>query len=607
MARNEDAVFRWSADTSAVDAALDQTRKAGEGVGAAVQGVLGRVDKLRDKQMQLAQTLANADTALGGNKTKIAAIRAELERTTAALNKMTGATSITVAASAKEIKKLETVVQSTSLEVQTMGKRNLKLRESLGGAATATSGVASALGNASGKAKDFIGAADNIAMAAMAGGPVAIGLTALATGVGVIATQFIKAKQKAIDFENQMRRTASFGLAEFAAEVSALEKELENVGKTGVAGRIGQQEEVFTAAATAADFYRREVAASTEALEEWTAFQRGGVSEMYGKRVDDEVARLKHISATSKANLARAEEEEKLAMRAIELLHQIGAAEGALEQKTDQRGRVQHRVNRQAIDDMTAHVEAWREMRALLDADDHLAIEMPSFEDQLFGFDIEEATKRYNEAEQEKVEASKLAAAEIVRIEQAAAAERLALQTAVAHEMAATMSFGIAATQQLIDGLITGEEQALEKAALGFTRMVGQQLIAVGTRGVVEGAIHSLNPAAPGSGAGMIAAGAAAIGVGIGMGAAATAGSHMLAGGTIGQALPTTTGAAGGSTSAASSRGLGPIGTSDGVTQTTVVYQFNAPVFGDHNASARQVSTLQERANRELLRGGSRR
>jgi hypothetical protein len=68
-----------------------------------------------------------------------------------------------------------------------------------------------------------------------------------------------------------------------------------------------------------------------------------------------------------------------------------------------------------------------------------------------------------------------------------------------------------------VDAKIKGEEHAEQKAIASFLSATGQQLVASGTRGIMEGAILSSNPLTPGAGAGMIATGAAAIGVGLAM------------------------------------------------------------------------------------------
>lgn len=72
-------------------------------------------------------------------------------------------------------------------------------------------------------------------------------------------------------------------------------------------------------------------------------------------------------------------------------------------------------------------------------------------------------------------------------------------------------------------GMATGQKHAAEEATAAFLTGTGNQLVGIGTKAILEGAIISANPLTPGAGIGMIGLGAAAIGVGIGMGAGGAA------------------------------------------------------------------------------------
>lgn len=90
--------------------------------------------------------------------------------------------------------------------------------------------------------------------------------------------------------------------------------------------------------------------------------------------------------------------------------------------------------------------------------------------------------------------------------------------------------------QEYIDMRITGAENAEAVVAQKFIKGVGDQVVAEGTKYLIQGAGMSLigDP----RGLGLMALGGTAIAVGAGMGASATAWSHTMAGGKIGQALP---------------------------------------------------------------------
>ncbi len=367
-----------------------------------------------------------------------------------------------------------------------------RLRDSLGGAATASSGLAGAIGGTSQRASDLLGAADNLAMAFMAGGPLALGLTTIGTGAALIAGKFFEAKKKAVEFENQLRDLARFGLADYAAQVSALEKELENVGKAGIDARIGDQEENYAAATVAVDHYKEELADAQEELKSWVAYQNGDVADMYGKNVDLEVKRLTAITKTAAKNLAREQENERLALRAIELLHQIKLGEEAVEKAAD------------------ARADAQREAKK--GAGRGIGIDM-SFEDQLFGMDVQAATRAHNEtlemARVEDLERKKIlwqaefeafdetreivesADSESLKRRQAAhekfVAERLARERAAAQE-ASSFIVGIATlTGESFAAVLSGREGAEREILKGILDLVGTEMAAKGALFALEG------------------------------------------------------------------------------------------------------------------------
>ena len=98
-------------------------------------------------------------------------------------------------------------------------------------------------------------------------------------------------------------------------------------------------------------------------------------------------------------------------------------------------------------------------------------------------------------------------------------------------------SAATSSVQQYLDGIITGEEHAAEKALASFLRSTGGQLVGIGTKAIFEGAAISANPFTPGAGLPMMGIGAAAIAAGLAMGAGGAAIGHVSAGGQIGKPI----------------------------------------------------------------------
>lgn len=178
----------------------------------------------------------------------------------------------------------------------------------------------------------------------------------------------------------------------------------------------------------------------------------------------------------------------------------------------------------------------------------------------------------------------------------------------------------IQTTTTLITDLIDGNTFAFEKAALGYAGMVGAQIAAVGWRGIMEGAVHSANPTAPGSGAGMIAQGAAAVAFGTSLAVGSQIGGAVLSraqgAGVVGVAgqLGITGGidavAGGGSANgafddaeslSAERRQLGTaVDPSQQSERTLIIYQ--GPSYGDVQRGVRDIDRDRRRAAKHQLR-----
>lgn len=81
----------------------------------------------------------------------------------------------------------------------------------------------------------------------------------------------------------------------------------------------------------------------------------------------------------------------------------------------------------------------------------------------------------------------------------------------------------VGVAQGFFNDLASGQEHAAERATAAFLTATGSQLVGIGTKAVIEGAIISSNPLTPGAGLPMMGLGALAIGTGITMGAGGAA------------------------------------------------------------------------------------
>lgn len=135
-------------------------------------------------------------------------------------------------------------------------------------------------------------------------------------------------------------------------------------------------------------------------------------------------------------------------------------------------------------------------------------------------------TNAAKEADKLKAE---LTYADLERQQEAQDKIRQGYQDVYGAGLSATLSGATGALQGFITDVATGQENAAERAAAAFLTSTGNQLVGIGTKAVIEGAIISANPLTPGLGLPMMGLGAAAIGVGIGMGAGGAAISASIA------------------------------------------------------------------------------
>lgn len=205
---------------------------------------------------------------------------------------------------------------------------------------------------------------------------------------------------------------------------------------------------------------------------------------------------------------------------------------------------------------------------------------------------------------QEKEDAHKqlqreLLAAEKERIREALEAERDATrerEAMVRQTIGVIQGFGdvaLRSTQALINGIVAGEEKAMERAVAMALLGFGQQLVGQGTRSFYEGAYRVVSSyGADGSGYALMALGAAGVTAGVGMGAAGTGLNAALAGGS----------------DTAGTRGAPlsdrrRVGESRSNERSTTVFNLHGLAIGDTRQGVAEWQRMQRVAARTMLGG----
>lgn len=146
------------------------------------------------------------------------------------------------------------------------------------------------------------------------------------------------------------------------------------------------------------------------------------------------------------------------------------------------------------------------------------------------------------------------------------------------------------ASAQMIDGIITGQEHAVEQAAVSVLKQAGTFVVGEGIKLSAAGVAGTLlgNPLGPGQ----VAGGLALTGLGLSMGGAGAAWAHQLGGGTIGKALPD-------DKASRSDRGASPRSSSDsssgGPLVVNISYGVGGPLPEDTAREVRKVLDVDSR------------
>lgn len=487
-------------------------------------------------------------------------------------------------------------LDETRKAAETMGGRvgNLteafkNLQQKLGPSAAAISGVASALGQTNGEAGKALAAVGQVAAAFAAGGPFGAALAAGTFAVDQLTVAWekeLKAQDAAIEREYATVSKVFDDVRKLREQNAAIERSMlppewrqtadRKAALDAIDAEIKKTQERRQATRDQAEAVRTEVRALQERREE---LQRGF-------DLQDKAAARAKVDAEQQefAAARRAEAEDK-------------------RRKATERWQEQQRKAAESWAAWNARMEQQRAQ-----AEDErieregrrgaMSLALPMGEGGLMGPQFGSAAGQASEFNKQTQLA--IALAEDWRTAWVMAGADVASSFGTAKDATvAALGVAVGGIQQLTDDLITGQEHAAERFAALIMQQAGQALISSGTKlageAVVSGLTPGLQPLA-------VAQGTAAAGLiasGIALGGGATVVTHMAAGGTIGQALPTQSTSGGGSDLGARARPARPGMGGPGGTNLTIVYGgLSGPSADD---GARALGRGLERARRRGL------
>lgn len=492
--------------------------------------------------------------------------------------------------------------------------------------ATAVNGMASAFGGLNSQTGAVLGGVSNLASAFMAGGPLALGLVAIGTGVSALTTAFQENKKAAEEAakkqQEAINKIVEGGLGPLEAatlrlnqatknlqleqmltgkesdvfitatrdltlEMESLQFQMQNTGReiSIIEGKFKTGME----AGKALSFDRRqELAKELEALKA----QRSMLQQTFTLTAET----IGKVTETTRINLER-----NKAIKAEEEAHRDAEQAIKEKQRADEKAAKESEKNQKIITNALEKAIKDRRKAREREAKEQMAEqEKVGPTRAMFEKEQDRILKEQEKAEKAKTEAIRKAAEERKKLQE----QELKSTVDMYKNLLASV---IGAGQTLIDDLITGQEKALERFAVAVMRQAGTFMVGKGLELGAQATFNALsgNPALMAVAGAQFAGAAALVGGGIALGATATGIEHVaINGGQIGQAAQAGGGA--GERAISTPMGAGRISTGstgerDGGGMEQVTYVFNAPVFGDQNRSARHVAALQRRGQRNLL------
>jgi hypothetical protein len=468
-----------------------------------------------------------------------------------------------------------------------------------GPAASAISGVTGAVGGLSSQAGAAVGAVANLAGAFATGGPLALGIVAIGTGISWLSTKYAESAKEAAAAEKAQVDAAKATASKIESLTQGLQGRISAARGIDDATLAFEQLKVRVQGAQAElDALQTQAGRSEFMRLQAVTGNAIGASDAYAQAVADAKENLADLDIElANAEVAYDQYNKQLALanrleaRKKEIDEEAKAALlGAATQTKSTTGAIKEQT--QAIIDADGPARDYYDMLR-----EQAEWEATTLENQRVAIDyINERRKA-----QEDYAASFGPSREMFEA-------HVKSQTDIMKEHAAdvasifrdTAGIVVNASDQLLSDLITGQENAFERFAVNIMRQAGTVMLGKGLELGANGIVNLMtgNPV----GAGQLAIAAGLVGGGLALGAAAT-GIESIALGAGGSA--TTATAAAGPATTSTPMGAGKISGSQrdrgGPMQEAITYVFNAPVFGDQNRSAKHVALLQRRAQRDLL------
>lgn len=420
-------------------------------------------------------------------------------------------------------------------------------------------GLGDAMGGTKSQAAEMIGVAADLGGAFASGGLFGVGMAAGLYAVTQLTRAWNMDKQAAQQWSRTLRETVKTDVESMLTSMNALNKEIVTFGLSGREAERGALQAYADESASNAEFFKKDIAEREEVIrrtERTMDLARQGKTRG-GKNYEGEVATQRLLIEGSKAKLAAEESDLAVAREKLSVLDTVinktnvfaaaekrrqDAEEAARKAKQDA-GRItgsgrdlegsdsiQNQLNAaQSRTDAIVGAEIAAEQTAreqyakdMAEQDAQLLTESAQINSELL-----QQAQTWQDAHTEVERAG-------IEERQRLYEEDLAFRTQIGAE---AIGIGVGATQSLLDGLITGQEHALELFAVSVMKQAGSAMIGHGINALAGGiAANSLIPGsgvvAMGTGAGLIAGGLTLGGIGTGV-------EHtMVNGGQLFKALP---------------------------------------------------------------------
>jgi len=493
-----------------------------------------------------------------------------------------------------------------------------KVQPNLEKTATAVSGLGSAFGGLQGPMGAVTGAASNMAMAFVAGGPLLAGIALAVAGLSALITKFQETSQAAedeakrvVDAHNSLIKSIQeatkkiqddvlfFGFAGEARTEQEIQDKLNNLGdklrkkadeieglkkqaanaplKSNIFGSL--EKEGATERQQRIEILNKE---NTAILEQMTAYKKNlsELQKFVQLREDETEKTKKATSEQKKLNKAKAKE--------FDINKYVADVASNMDSLNADRLEEERKFNEMlAADKWATEYETW-EKKKQLDEKSHEE-ELKRIAEQRAA--KEESARRDLELQQQlKQQKAQDLANEII-----SGAMFAQQQASVFIDHYARMAAARKAGNQELVNQLKGQEKDLIKQVLASTmQYLSQVAIGKGAIQFLEG-VGELSGGNPG-GIGKMAAGGALVALGLGgmMGSSAITSTMGVGGG------QSSMGAIESSGSSTISAPTGDIGAGSQATAVTHVtnYNFNGNVFGDYDATARAITRFNQRGKR---------